>query len=329
MAGYTTNDQGIAAFKSETSYGVDAFGGGAPADEDVLSVISLAITPQVTVVEGDRLTATIAGECHSVVFTQNDYTFETPLIGSSAAGVVPPVAALLKAGNFKETVESGVSVNYALVLENNATETPSMTALHYQRSVEDGTARRVIVRGGKHSLTFNLTLGAESTVAGTGVGPYDGWPDTPSALPTLPEEYSGDQCAWVVNTLVVTAAGTVYPVESIEFATNFTQELIQTGDATGGGTVARVLNVKPKSGARSGGSMELADGGAALADVIAKSKSGAKMTFTAVLTKGARAITFSGTIQLGALTNNAPRYTVPFFFVRANGSDGDFTIAFT
>lgn len=78
--------------------------------------------------------------------------------------------------------------------------------------------------------------------------------------------------------------------------------------------------------------MELADGGAALADVIAKSKSGAKMTLTVVLTKGSRAITFSGTIQLGAITNNAPRYTVPFYFVRANGSDGsdgDFTIAFT
>lgn len=332
MAGQTTNDHGIAAFKSETSYGVDAFGGGAPADEDVLAVIELTITPQLTMIEGDRLTATIAGECHSMVKLQNDVSVTVPLIGSSAAGEAPPVAVILKAGNMAETIDTGVSVTYTTELVNSAALTPSMTALHYQRSVEDNTARRIMARGVKGSPTFNLTLGEEATLSLTGVAPYDEWPTDPAALPTLPEEYNGDQCAWPVSTLVVTAGGINYPVESMEIALNFTQELARTGDAAGGGVVGKVTNVKPKSGARTGGSFELNDGGAALADVIAKSKSGAKMTITAVLTKGARAITFSGTIQLGMITNAAPRYTVPFYFVRPDGESGqggDLTVTFT
>ena len=322
MAGLITQDHGICAVKSETTYGTDAFGGAAPSAADVMAMASANIKQVITIIEGDRITAEVAGECDVRVPSHNEVEWSMPFIGSSAAGALPPCSALLKAAGFKETVVTDTSVTYAPQLANNQTETPACTMVVYERTLEDATARKLLARGMRTNITIALEVGSEAMISGSGQALYDAYPDDPSALPTLPTSYTGDQCAWAVNKLALTVGGTTYPCKGLTFETNNDITQIMTGETTGGGMLSKVLLTKPKSGSRYGGSFTLEDGATALSEVIGLWKSGAKVTLEAVLTKGSRTITLAGTIQIGGLEKEAPRFSVPYSFVRPDGESG-------
>jgi hypothetical protein len=332
MAGYITLDQGIGAVKAETSYGVDIFAAGAPAAADCLPFASLNIAQNIDFLRGDRLTATVADECGAPVPIDTEVTWDTLLLGSGAAGDLPPIDALLKAAGLYPTVVATTSVTYAPEIGNDQSRTPSATFLRYLRDVDADTARRVMARGVRTNATITLTRGQEARIAGTGRGLYNALPTSSSALPSLPTSYAGDQCAWVVNSLVLTVGVTVYPIESMTLETRWTIETLLTGDA-GGGTAGRQLLTKPKSGQPFGGSFALVDGAAALTAAIGLWQSGAKATLSAVLTKGSRVITIgAGAIQLlPAQADQAPRFPVEYQCVRADGATGagHLTIAFT
>lgn len=328
MAGYLTADQGIAAALTESTYGVDAFTGGAPTAGSVLAMASLEIIQVQEQIEGDRLTATIAGECHALHYSHNDVNWSMPLVGSSAPGVAPPCAPWLRAAGFLETIDADTSVTYTPRVEQQG----SLTALAYERSVQDATARRLMARGVRTNLTLTLNVGQEAMLEGAGQGLYDTYPATAAALPTLPTAYSSDQCGWVVSTMVLTVGGVTYPVEALTLETRWTLEVIRAGDASGGGSASQILLVKPKSGARMGGSFTLVDGTTALTAAINAWQSGAKLALSATLTKGARAITIAApAIQLSAPTKTLPRFAIPWNAIRADGATGEdhLTITFT
>jgi len=328
MPGFLTADQGIAAAKSETTYGTDAFSGGAPSSADVLAMSALDIVQVQEQIEGDRLTATIAGECHAIHLSHIDLSWSMPLIGSSAPGELPPGDPWLRAAGYAATVVADTSVTYTPTIEQQT----SLTALLYERSVQDGSARRLMARGVRTNATITLTVGQEAMCEGAGQGLYDPYPAETSALPTLPTAYSGDQCGWVVNRLVLTVDSVVYPVEAMTLETRWTLEVIRAGAASGGGSASQILLVKPRAGARFGGSFTLVDGTAALTAAINAWQTGAKLSLTAVLTKGARTITIAAAaIQLSAPAKTLPRFAVPWDAIRADGTSGvgHLTIAYT
>jgi len=325
MSGWVTNDQGIAGVKSEgATYGVDAFSGGAPVDADRLPFAALDINQVLEAIEGDRLTATIAGECHALHNSHTEVSYSTMLLGSSAAGALPPVDAILRACGFKAAVDVGVSVTYEPITENNQTDTPSCTFVHYQRTVTAAQARRIMARGCRGNFTLDLQVGAEALLTGEMSGLYDAYPSATAALPALPTEYGGDQCAWIVNTLGLTVGGTVYPIEGMTFESRWDVELIRTGVASTNSSVSHVLLMKPKSGSRMGGSFSLKDGATALTNAIVAAQAGSKVSLVAVLTKGSRTITLDiPAVQLLPFgSSDAPTYAIEYAAVRANAASG-------
>jgi len=324
MSGFITQDHGIGAVKSETSYGTDAFGGGAPADTDVLPFANLALTQTLNVVEGDRLTATAAGECHGLSPQNTAVEWDVILTGSTGPGLLPNVDAILHACGFAATVDASTSVSYSPTLVNDSTTTPSATFLHYERVITSNEARRIMARGVKSNLAMTLTMGAEARISGSGIGLYNAYPNAPSALPTLPDSYGGDQCAWIVNSLVLSVGNVNYPVNELTFATNWTLLENMTGAASGGGTTSRVLLTLPKSGARFGGSFNLVDGAAALTAAINGGQSGAKLALSATITKGARTIVLTiPAVQLGIGAPTNEVFAIPYFAVRVDGTNGN------
>lgn len=318
-----TADHGIGAVLSETSYGVDAFGGGAPADSAVLAFSTLEIVQVIEQIEGDRLTATIAGECHANHLSHTDVNWSAKLTGSSAPGEIPAADPILRSCGFQRTVTADTSVVYSPITENDQTNTPSATWLGYERSIEDGLARRLMSRGARGNFTLDWTVGQEAMINGAAQGLYDAYPDTASALPDLPEMYGEDQCGWIVNALTLTSGGVALPVESMTFSTNWTLEVIRAGAALGGGTASKILLTKPKSGSRMGGEFSLVDGAAALTKVIQDWKNGAKFQLTGTIVKGSRSISLDlPAAQLGSPTKALPRFGVPYFAVRADGATG-------
>lgn len=320
MAGYTTNDQGICAFNSESTYGTDAFSGSAPAAANCFPAAECMIKQVREQVEGGRLTATVAGECHGIHKSHTEVTLNLMLLGSAAAGDVPPIGPILQAAGMSETVDAGVSVTYT----PEVTQQDSITVLHYQRNVNDGNARRIMARGVRGNVTITMAVGQEAMVEFSGQGLYNDLPASDATFPTLPDEYAGDQCAWVVNTLALTVGGTTYPIEEMSFTTPWTVELIRTGDSTGGGTTGAVLLMNGKEGSRFGGGFTLVDGATALTAAINLVQGGAKASLSAVLTKGSRTITISAAaVQLGVdLDDQSPRYALQWFAVRADGETG-------
>lgn len=320
MAGYTTNDNGICAVKSEATYGTDAFGGAAPADSDCLAVAEVMIKGVQEAVLGGRITATVASECHGIHKSHSEVSITTPLIGASAAGELPPCDALLKACGFAATVDAGVDVTYVPDIKQQA----ALTAAFYQRNVNDGNARRIFARGVRGNMTLTMAIGQEAQLEFTGQGLYQDRATADSAFPTLPAEYSEDQCAWIVNNLSISVGGTTYPCEEVSLETPWNIEVIRTGDSSGGGTASAVLLMMPKEGARFGGGLTLADGATALAAAIGLVQTGAKVAFSATLTKGSRTISIEAdAIQLGVdLDDQSPKYALTWHAVRADGADG-------
>jgi len=330
MSGYTTLDQAICAVKSETSYGVDAFGASAPTSDDTLAFRSLTITPIYEVSEPDRVTATASGECHTVYFSHNEVAWESPLIGSVDAGDLPIIDAILRAGNFKRVIDAGTSVTYTPSTANDQSEVPSATFLMYQRSIEDNTGKRLMSRGSKTDLTFTFEQGSEAFLAGTALGLFDAVPATMSNLPTLPTTYNTDQCGWMINKMAVTVGNVSYPVSAFEVSSNFVTSPQGGGAEVGAGGIRKIVLTKGKSGNRIGGSLTLVDGSAALTDMITQAYAASKASLTVVITKGARTCTFSmPAIQFGVYTDASPTYTVPFFAIRPAGTAGDNELVIT
>lgn len=323
-------DRKICSAKSETVYGTDSISPGPPAAYQAFRACQ--ITPIVNNIESPRATMLASGEKHCIVKSHSDVSWELPFTGrTGAAGTPPAWDALIMAAGFKKTVSAGVSVSYKPNTQNDMTDTPSATLWLYEMMLEASTAYLKKARGYRGNITVRLTIGEEAVIAGQGMALYDDWPDSTVAKPTPPTAYEGADCM-IVTQLALTVGAVTYPVEALEFQSNWGMTEVRTGEA-GKGTLAKVLLTRPMSGGRLIGSLRLVDGLTAMQDLIGKWRSSAQVTLAATITNGTKSIAIAApNMQFGqpaGAAEGAIKLDVPLFFNRGTSGDDELVITCT
>lgn len=321
MSGYQTDYQAFSAVGSESTYGTDSFGGSHPSAFQAF--VSVAPRAVCEVVEYDLQTPLPVGERHGLHKSHQELTCSLPLTGVASGPAAPFWAPLMRACGMQMTEDAG-TYTFKPVLQNNATDTPSATLIHYLRSIEDTTVKKWINRGLRGNFDIVLEQGKPALMNFNMQGMYAEEPEAFSAAPTTPSALSGDLLGLIVQSLTVTLGAVTYKVSKMNVKSSW--EIIKDvgGDPAGGeGSASVVLLQLPKSGARFGGAMTLGGGAAELADMLAKSTSGAVAELSATITDGTTTATLIGKAQIAAYTAARPRYDATFAFVRDAGEDGE------
>lgn len=323
-------DRSLVAVVSEATYGTDAISPGPPANYQAFRTCT--INPVRNQIESPRATWTASGEKSCGLNSHNDVSWEMPFTGKlGAAGTAPAWDALLLASGFKKTTVALTSVTYRPNTQNDNTDTPSATIWQYIRMLEQNNAYLLKARGYRGNATIRMTVGDEAVISGQGMALYDEWPSSQIASPTAPGAYQGAKCM-VLQRLVLTAGVVDYPLESLEFLTNWNIAEIRTGELNKG-TLSKVLLTRPTAGNRMGGSFRLVDGLTALQDVITKWKAGTLVSAVAVLSDGTDTITLTaGNLQFGQPSpalEAAMKFDVPFYLNRVTTGDDELVIACT
>lgn len=323
-------DRSLAAVVSEATYSLDAINPGPPANYQAFR--SLNINPVRNQIESPRATWTASGEKSCGINSHNDVAWEMPFTGKvGAAGTAPAWDALLQASGFKKTTVAATSVSYKPNTQNDQTSTPSATLWHYLRMLEQNNAYLLKARGYRGNATIRMTVGEEAVISGQGMALYDPWPVAVISPPTAPSSYQGATCM-VVQQLTLMAGAVPYPVESLEFLTNWAVSDVRTGEA-GKGTLSKVLLGRPTSGSRMGGSLRLVDGLTALQDLVTKWQAGTPVVAVATLTNGTDTITMTApNLQFGqpaGAQEGVFKFDVPFYLNRGTTGDDELVILCT
>lgn len=323
-------DRSLASAKSEVTYGLDAISPGPPAAYQAFR--SLVINPVRNQIESPRLTWTASGEKSCGINSHNDVTWEMPMTGKvGAAGTAPAWDMFMMASGFKKTTVAATSVAYKPNTQVDQTDTPSATIWQYLRMLEVNSAYLLKARGYRGNLTMRLTVGEEAVISGAGLALYEPWPTSVIAAPTAPSTYEGATCM-VVQHLAITIGGVVYPVESIEFSTNWQLTEDRTGE-TGKGTLKQVLLTRPTSGSRMGGSLKLVDGTTALQPLLIAWQAGTPLALSGVLTNGTDTTTIAApALQFGQpapAAEGIQKFDVPFFLNRGTTGDDELVVTCT
>ena len=330
MSSLISADRSLISCKSETTYGTDSISPGPPANYQAFRTCT--ITPVRNQIESPRATWSPSGEKSCGLNSHNDCVWEMPFTGKlGAAGTEPAWDALLMASGFKKTVDPGVNVSYKPNGQNDMTDTPSVTIWQYIRMLEQNNAYLLKARGYRGNATIRLTVGEEAVISGTGMALYDGWPTTEIAAPTAPSAYQGAKCM-VVARIALTVGGVEYPIEAIEFSSNWQLTEERTGEA-GKGTLSKVLLTRPSLGGRMGGSLKLVDGLTALQALVTAWQAGSQLVMSATLTDGTDTITLAApALQFAQPTpalEAVMKFDVPFFLNRGTTGDDELVITCT
>lgn len=323
-------DRSLAAVLSEATYGVDPIAPGPPANYKAFR--SLNINPVHNQIESPRATWTASGEKSCGLSSHNDVAWEMPFTGKvGAAGTDPAWAALLQASGFKKTAVASTSVTFRPNTQNDQVDTPSATFWHYLRMLEQNNAYLLKARGYRGNASIRMTVGEEAVISGQGMALYDPWPVLQIASPTAPSTYQGNKCM-VVQQAVLLAGAVSYPIESIEYGTNWALTEIRTGEA-GKGTLSKVLLTRPTSGSRMGGSLRLVDGLTALQDLVIKWLAGTQVVAVVTLTNGTDTIVLTApNLQFGqpaGAQEGVFKFDVPFYLNRGTTGDDELVIVCT
>jgi hypothetical protein len=337
MAGLLSEFQGIVSWDSEATYATSPL---SDPPATVYHTRDFKIEPKVVIVDPDRYTATQAGEAHDIIESHNEITGEIPLFGKESVAGDPPVGLdqIFQAAGLKKTVNAATDVTFNFTtLTGSMSDAPSISAVVYKRSIEDDTVRKIETRGARGNLEFMLEVGQEAYVTlNDWVGMYSEL-EAAAATPTLPTAYSADKGPMIVRNISITVDGETWEIEKLNLATNWTVEQLMIGDPGGGnGQLGKVLLLRPKSGARPGGSITLVDGSAALDQIRQAANMRQQFTLAASITNGTDTITMnSDGFQFGAM-QGAPssiyKFDVPYFLSRPAGTAGDdteFSLVFT
>ena len=296
MSAFNTHeiaDLFFGAAKSETAYGTDIFGGSAPSSGEWCAFRNLEITPLIEHRENPRGTATVSGEPSIPIKVRNDVVWEVPLLGKAGSDLGPIHEALLMMCGLQRTIDAGVDVAYTPYSYNDMAECPSATFAQYLLN-EEGDVKKMLARGCRSNFEMVIEMGQAGYIGGTGQALYDDEPTAWSSPPTLPQQYSADKTPMVATSLSLQTEGTTtYPIERLTLASNWNLTALMAGDSTGGGITSEILLHKPRSGSRFGGELVLADGAAALAEVIAYVRSGVLLSLEATLTSGSDTLTLT------------------------------------
>lgn len=323
-------DRSLVSVISEATYGTDAHSPGPPAAYQAFR--SCSINPVLNQIESPRATWTASGEKSCGVKSHNDVAWEMPFTGKlGAAGTAPAWDALLLASGFKKTTVPATSVTYRPNTQNDNTDTPSATIWQYLRMLEQNNAYLLKARGYRGNATIRMAIGDEAVISGQGMALYNAWPNAQIASPTPPSTYQGATCM-VVQQLALVAGAVTYPLENLEFLTNWNITEIRTGEANQG-TLSKVLLTRPTAGNRLGGSLRLVDGLTALQDLITKWQAGTLVSAVATLTNGTDIITMTApNMQFGqpaGAAEGAFKFDVPFYCNRGTTGDDELVIVCT
>jgi hypothetical protein len=210
---------------SEATYGDDPVVGTPSA---FMAMISCDITP----VREFRQDASVRGVHspgkHISLASHCDVSMEFYLTGrSGAAGTAPAWAPLLKAANFKEVINAGVSVSYKPVtITDDMGVVPSCTIYKYHK-LGNGQAMLQKAHGVRGNLTITVEHGQRIRVKFEGKGLYNELA-APAAAPSNPTAYAGDSAGLLAQGIVATLDAEPLPLESFELATNWTVEPLST-----------------------------------------------------------------------------------------------------
>lgn len=340
---------GIAICEEESAYRTDqidaniAAGGAAFVYQPFTT---LDITPVADQYEPDQLRGSASGIRHTQIPNHNTVSVTSPMRGKSgAAGTAPNWAPVLKAANFAETVNPGVSVSY-----NPSTAAVAGASFwKYERELESGDFRAIRAYGVRGNITFDFAISTEATFSFDGMSAsFDDF--TPArtyfaadGTPAL--DYSGaatggantaaypDKDRLICQNATVTIGGNSYPIASLSLDMAWSMSPIQV--MLGSPTTSRVLLTRAAA-SRPNGTFQLVDGDTAYSDALADWQSSAEMSASLVFTNSTDTVTF--TIQKMQVGRPGPTdvgglraWDIPFFLngYSALTGDDDVSIVFT
>lgn len=257
-------------------------------------------------------------------------------LSASSGDEAPPYAAVLKAANFTETIDSGVDATY----EPSTVPQNSMTI--YEWSLNTAKEHRLrYATGVRGNIEWTFEVGTEAYWTFTGNGIYGDYltdsaqffdatsgevallKDGASAVTeraTGVEQYV-DAESVVCRGITVTVNGNTWEVSAISLGTNWTVELIE--NMTGDNRVDQVLLSRADEGSRMGGSFTLnTDDDTVIDDFISLFEAATEFAITIVLSEddggtGDSTITISASkVQIGepsdGTAGNFRTFEIPF-----------------
>lgn len=328
---------------SETTYGTDQVNAiltDASADIVYQDVEDFTITPVREIVEVARMRGVHGNAAHKTIASHVTVAATgalTARAGEGAGNEAPTYAAFLKAANMSEAIVSDTTATYKPVTKQQA----GMSGYQFHRSLESDNWRLLYALGIRGTWGLNLAINAEAKWTFSGQGIYQDeisdeaafFDASTGAIALLKDGATGvtaraggseaNACGTPVmcTNMTLEVGGTAYPVSALELALNWTTTPINT--INGAANASKILNTRPLTGGRIGGSFTLADGETAHDQMIAAYKAGSEISLSCTLVESdgssgdANIVISASKMQLGlpAPSDNGGvvQYAIPFF----------------
>lgn len=330
MNGLLSATEWLCGVGSETTHATDAFAGSNPSSW--LNFEAFDFDAQVEIVEDESIRAVHSGYADQRYGSSSSISWTLPLTGKSgAAGTAPHWAPLLMAGNFKETVNAAVSVEYSLITGMNMSDVPSVTYAHYMLEQDRVNARKMLFLGCRGNRTFSFEMGQIAKISGTDTGKFVEFPSATIAKPANPSAYAGNKKGLLVVGMTLQLGATSYAVESCSFETNW--DVNEDRDGTTAGTTLNHVFLSRSRGNRVGGSMTLKGRSNALSNILPAVLSGATFALTVELTDGVDTFKVDApSLQFGNYSLNKQghlAFDVPFFLNGTSAGENEVKLTFT
>lgn len=322
----------LVAIKSETSYGVDAWAGSAPAAGDWVSAYDADATEKMTEVQDMSVRPFASQLAHRVYGSHVDVTLSIPARGKSGVAGTPapaPIDAAIKAAGNKATVVSATSVTYTPQTFHTQALCPSVS-IYIAYFYTDGTVRVQRVLGVKfNEMKITAAAKAPLMLSFTGRGLYGELSAAAGVAPTNPASYSGGK-PLVLSQGGTLAIGTETGIGFSAFEIVSAWDMNAEEDLT---TLNESKNFDLTRGARPAGSCTFS-GSAHLLYFLTNRRSAAALALAAVFTNGTDAITITApSVQLGEVgkgKGNVWTFPAPFYCsTAAEAGNDDYAIKFT
>lgn len=332
MDGLLSASNRLVAVESEDNYGADAFGGSEPTAWIAFQEFTPTTTMEIVADEGVR--ATHSGRPHDTYEGAASVSWALDLSGIVDPQGTPslPVGALLKAGNWEETVTaSPVSFAYNLVTGCTQTRVPSCTFAYYMLEQCGTKARKMLFTGQRGNTTLTLAMGQPARLSGDFTGKFSAFPAVSIDRPTAPSSYAGEGNRFIVVGMSVKFGGSTYSVEQIEIQSNW--QVNEDRDATTAATTLAKVYLTRNPGDRVTGSMTLKGRSAALSALLPAAESGQTFSFEAVLenTNGDQLTVEAPAVQFGSYSENRSgniNFDLPLFFNGTGAGENELTLTF-
>ena len=322
----------LVAMKSESSRGVDAFGGSAPASGDWIAAYEADVKEVMTEVLDESIRPWHSGLAHDVQGSHTEVSLLIPLRGKKgAAGTTPPdsIDAGLKAAGHKATVDSGVSVAYNPETFHTQANCPTAT-VYIAYFASDGSVRvqRILgVRFGEARVTAAPKRPLMLSLA-SGMGLYGELAAATSAAPTNPTAYSGGKTNILSQGMTLDLGSETMTLQSFELINAWS---IEMDDSLTGSSEAKDFDLL--RAARVGGSVLFRDS-AHLEYLLGKRRDAGAIALEAAWSDGTDTITLNApAVQIGEIgmnKGNVYQFPCPYYcLTSAEAGNDDYTLTFT